>query len=117
MVAQTGASAAAGICRRRGLGKIRHLAVADLWVQDRLRTKDFILSKIGGPDNPADALTKHLDQSTLRKHLDSLGLVFEGGRADCAPELAVAPRGEGEGTEPDDANGYKNGDGENGYAH
>ena len=46
------ASAAIGICRRRGLGKIRHLAVADLWVQDRLRTKDFGLSKVLGRRTP-----------------------------------------------------------------
>ena len=28
------ASAAIGICRRRGLGKIRHLAVSYLWIQE-----------------------------------------------------------------------------------
>ena len=33
----TDAAAAIGICRRRGLGKIRHLATADLWVQDRIK--------------------------------------------------------------------------------
>ena len=31
------ATAAMGICRRRGLGKVRHLHVSNLWVQDRLR--------------------------------------------------------------------------------
>ena len=36
----TDATAAIGICRRRGLGKIRHLHVSDLWVQDRLRKGD-----------------------------------------------------------------------------
>ena len=35
------AAAAIGICRRRGLGRVRHLAVADLWVQDRIRAMDF----------------------------------------------------------------------------
>ena len=39
----TDATAAIGICRRRGLGKIRHLHVADLWVQDRLKRGDFTL--------------------------------------------------------------------------
>ena len=29
-------SAALGICKRRGLGKVIHLAVSDMWVQDRL---------------------------------------------------------------------------------
>ena len=41
------AAAAIGICKRRGLGKVRHLAVADLWVQDRIRKKDFYLVKVG----------------------------------------------------------------------
>ena len=37
----TDATAAIGICKMRGLGKIRHLAVADLWVQDRVRAGDY----------------------------------------------------------------------------
>ena len=41
----TDATAAIGICRRRGLGKVRHLAVADLWGQDKVRAKDFELVK------------------------------------------------------------------------
>ena len=48
---RTDAAAAIGICRRRGLGKIRHLATADLWVQDRLKRGDFALVKIPGCDN------------------------------------------------------------------
>ena len=39
------ASAAIGICRRRGLGKVRHIAVGDLWIQEKLRNKDFQLHK------------------------------------------------------------------------
>ena len=31
--------AAIGICRRCGIGKVRHLAVAQLWVQDFVRDK------------------------------------------------------------------------------
>ena len=87
LAVKTDATAAIGICRRRGLGKIRHLAVADLWVQDRVRAKDFSLEKIPGPSNPADALTKHLDQATLHKHLATMGLTIETGRAESAPAL------------------------------
>ena len=57
------AAAAIGICRRRGLGKVRHLHVADLWVQDRLRAGDFLLTKWPGHANLADALTKYIDQT------------------------------------------------------
>ena len=70
----TDATAAIGICRRRGLGKIRHLAVADLWVQDKVRAKDFGLHKVAGAQNPADILTKHVSKDVLQKHLPSFGL-------------------------------------------
>ena len=81
----TDATAAIGICRRRGLGKIRHLHVADLWVQDRVRKGDFLITKVLGADNPADILTKHVGRETMRKHMDFLGLISEPGRAASAP--------------------------------
>ena len=48
----TDATAAIGICRRRGLGKVLHLAVADLWVQDKVRAGDFSLKKVAGGTEP-----------------------------------------------------------------
>ena len=81
------ATAAIGIARRRGLGKVRHLATADLWIQDRLRKKDFALAKILGADNPSDMLTKHVDRMLLSKHMRTLGLSYEGGRAESAPSI------------------------------
>ena len=51
----TDATAAIGIARRRGMGKIRHLDAADLWVQEKIRTGACELFKIPGVDNPADA--------------------------------------------------------------
>ena len=86
---KTDAAAAIGVCRRRGLGKIRHLHTADLWVQDKVRTKDFILSKVGGAANPADILTNHVDRQLLEKHLRTLGLREDYGRPDLAPALGT----------------------------
>ena len=83
----TDATAAIGICRRRGLGKVRHLAVADLWIQDRAKSRDFLLEKAPGTSSPADLLTKHLENPAMRKHLSFLGLHFEEGRAESAPTL------------------------------
>eukprot|EP00969_Alexandrium_andersonii_P262018 11583804-Alexandrium_andersonii.AAC.1 len=37
-------SAAIGICRRPGIGRARHLAVGQLWVQGRARFGDFELT-------------------------------------------------------------------------
>ena len=83
----TDATAAIGICRRRGLGRIRHLSVADLWVQDKVRTGEFRLQKIAGTNNPADILTKHIDAPTLAKHMLNMSLAYEDGRAASAPNL------------------------------
>ena len=83
----TDAAAAVGICRRRGLGKIRHLATADLWVQDRLKKKDFELHRVPGVSNPADILTKHVDRTLIDKHLSAINLLFEEGRAASAPTI------------------------------
>ena len=83
----TDATAAIGICRRRGLGKIRHLHVSDLWIQDRLKTGDFKLTKVAGTDNPADILTKHVTRDILKRHMDMMGLCPEDGRATSAPTL------------------------------
>ena len=55
----TDATAAIGICRRKGLGKIRHLAVADLWVQERLRAGEFTLTKVASTEHRSDILTKY----------------------------------------------------------
>ena len=87
LTVKTDAVAAVGVCKRRGLGKIRHLATADLWIQERLRRGDFQLLKVQGHDNAADVLTKHVDRATLERHMAGLGLREEQGRAQSAPTL------------------------------
>lgn len=81
------ASAAIGICRRRGLGKVRHLHVADLWVQDRLGTGDFTLNKVPGASNPSDLLTKHMELKTIDTHLNAMNIFPSTGRSQPAPQL------------------------------
>ena len=76
-----------GIARRRGLGKIRHLDVEDLWVQSKVRDKVVELVKVAGVDNPADILTKYVDRGILAKMLQRLGMTQRSGRADAAPML------------------------------
>ena len=83
----TDATAAIGICRRRGLGKVRHLATVDLWIQDRVRKKDFALETVPGADHPSDIVTKNVGRDILIKHMANLGLSYEGGRAKTAPSI------------------------------
>ena len=82
------ATAALGIARRLGIGKIRHLDTSLLWIQQKLKDGDLTVAKVLGTDNPADCLTKHLDRATLAKHLLALGLEYQEGRAELAPKLA-----------------------------
>ena len=69
------------------LGEILHLACSDLWVQDRLRSGDFKLEKIAGTENASDMLTKYVDRPALLKHMATLGLRAEEGRAALAPSI------------------------------
>ena len=82
------ATAALGIARRLGIGKIRHLDTSLLWIQQKIKDGDLVVDKMLGADNPADCLTKFVDQATMNKHLATMGLQYEDGRADSAPELA-----------------------------
>ena len=79
------ATAAIGIARRKGLGKIRHLDVADLWIQDKIRSKRMQLSKVLGVDNCADVMTKYVDKTNMAKALDFMNLHRLEGRPACAP--------------------------------
>ena len=82
------ATAALGIARRRGLGKIRHLDVTDLWCQEQVRLGTVSLHKVLGTENPADIMTKYTDSATLQKMLGIMNLRFLDGRAACAPAAA-----------------------------
>ena len=82
------ATAALGICRRRGLGKIRHLDVTDLWCQEQVRLGTVSLHKVLGSENPADIMTKYVESATLQKMLRIMNLRAMQGRAECAPAAA-----------------------------
>ena len=85
----TDSSAAQGICSRSGIGRVCHLAVGQLWVQERLGDNTFTLHKVWGEINPADLMTKHLDQSMIARHLGAMAVRAESGRAVSAPRLAA----------------------------
>ena len=81
------ACAAIGMARRRGLGRVRHLDVEDLWVQAKVREKHVDLVKVKGSENPADILTKYVTAEILSRMLQKINLKFLDGRSPIAPEL------------------------------
>ena len=87
---RTDATAAMGMARRLGVGKIRHLDTALLWVQGHVRSGEVLLEKVAGQENPGDALTKYLSGPDLRGHLSRMHLAFEEGRPASAPQLTTA---------------------------
>ena len=81
------ATAAIGIAKRRGLGRIRHLATADLWIQEKVRSGQIELIKIPGKENPGDVFTKYVDKVTMENALLKMSLHFKDGRSAIAPEI------------------------------
>jgi hypothetical protein len=81
------ASAAIGMVNRTGAGKLRHIRVQYLWIQDVVKSGQLGLEKVPGTDNPADVFTKHVDAHTMRKHFWRLGYEVSTTRAATAPTL------------------------------
>ena len=62
------ATAAIGMVHRLGLGKVRHLAVGDLWVQHHVHSGKIRVAKMSGLENPSDAQTKFLGPEPLLRY-------------------------------------------------
>ena len=87
MSLRSDATAAIGIVDRDGLGRVRHLAAGDLWIQQRVRRSEIAVSKWPGRDNPADLCKKGLDNVTLSRHMTTFGFAHLDGRAESASAL------------------------------
>lgn len=79
------ATAAIGMFARLGVGKVRHLAVADLWVQQTARSRQAAYRKIDGHVNPGDMNTKPMDAQTMERHLAHIGYQVAAGRPQSTP--------------------------------
>ena len=80
LVVKSDAVAAIGIVKRQGLGRVRHLAVADLWVQQRSLNNEVGYQKLDGTRNTSDMLTKVVEREVIQRHMQSLGLQYAKGR-------------------------------------
>ena len=87
---RTDASAALAIASRRGLGKVRHIEVAQLWLQQYVSDKRIEITKIPGEENLPDALTKHVPREKIDYHMSQTGQRFQSGRHEQAPDLTIA---------------------------
>ena len=81
------ATAAIGISQRLGLGKVRHLSVADLWIQQRVRLGELRIEKLCGEENTSDMLTKALDRPRIDKLSRAIGITVPEGCQDETVEV------------------------------
>ena len=81
------AVAAMGMVKRQGLGRVRHLAVADLWIQQKAKEGSVKFEKLPGAENTSDIMTKAVEADVLEKHVTALGFEYRGGRHELTPEF------------------------------
>ena len=74
-------AAALGIVRRKGNGKMRHVRVSQLWVQEANEKGELAYSKVLGTDNPSDLMTKYLSGTDIGRHMSTLRQQYLQGKA------------------------------------
>ena len=72
----TDSSAALGIISREGAGRVKHIHVRHLWLQQMLREKKLVIKKCTSLENLADVLTKHLPVARMQELCRAMGLEF-----------------------------------------
>lgn len=84
----TDSAASKGICSRQGLGKVKHIEVKYLWLQQEIKKKRVIIRKIPRYFNPGDLFTHCSDEATMLRLMKILGHEVREGRSNLAPQLA-----------------------------
>ena len=67
-------SAARAVVARRGCGRMKHLQVRDLWLQDQLRDGRIEVRCVGTDVNPADLFTKSFAGPRFRVLVKLIGM-------------------------------------------
>ena len=69
LVAHADSSAAIAISKRRGSGKLRHINIGMLWIQEKTENGEVVVKKIKGVSNPSDMMTKNVTREKLNKYM------------------------------------------------
>ena len=94
VVGMCDSTAAMGIINRKGVGKLRHIDVGKLWVQDLREEGTLEVRKVEGESNPADQLTKYLHPCKVDKGLALTGQEAREGRAEVSAGVTRGIGGE-----------------------
>ena len=60
---------------RQGIGKLKHIDVAYLWVQDEIKSQRLRVRRVRSEENVADLGTEQISKTVIAKHCLSLGYV------------------------------------------
>ena len=74
---ETDSTSASGICRRRGVGRLRHVHKKELWLQDQVAAKNFESGRVLSEDNEADLGTNYLERDRIKKCVTKMGMLLE----------------------------------------
>ena len=85
-------AAALGVVKRKGCGKLRHVRVGQLWIQEKESTGELGYKKVKGEANPADAGTKYLSESKMCQFMETVLQEPVGGRAETSLKVAGSER-------------------------
>ena len=70
---KTDSGACIGMVHRRGVGRMKHLEVRQLWVQDKVAEGRLVVQKVPRAANPRDLLAHHWTRSDGEAHLKNMG--------------------------------------------
>ena len=70
------ASATMCLVNRRGLGKVKHVDMQNLWIQEASKNGPFTTRKVGTNVNPADLMTKPLAKPKIEQLMGIMGYEF-----------------------------------------
>ena len=70
------ASATVCLVNRRGLGKVKHVDMQNLWIQEASKSKRFVTKKVGTSVNPADLMTKPMPRPKIEQLMNIMGFEF-----------------------------------------
>ena len=73
----TDSSAAKSFVCRRGLGRMRHLQIRDLWLQKEVAEGNIEVNKVLRESNPADLMTKVLTIKEIETRLGYMNMRLE----------------------------------------
>ena len=83
-------SAALAIAKRKGAGKLRHINVSALWIQDVQDREGAQYLKIDGTKTPADLMTKYLNREKIDSCTTSISQEVRVGRATAGLDIQGA---------------------------